>query len=106
LADTTYYDALALDVQPRAVSTVDLVDPEAGSPNPHVGHVKLQLKLEADGRVTDIKVLESSLPSVYEALALDAFGKAKFAPGRRNGRAVRARVVIEVKFKPPQLDSR
>ena len=106
LADTTYYDALALDVQPQAVSTVELADPEAGLPSPHVGHVRLQLKLEADGRVSETKVLESSLPPVYEALALDAFGKAKFSPGRRNGRAVRARIVIEVTFRPPEPNSR
>ncbi|MGA9991558.1 MAG: energy transducer TonB [Thiobacillaceae bacterium] len=106
LADTTYYDALALDVQPQAIGTVELVDPEAGSPSPHVGHVRLQLKLEADGRVSEAKVLESSLPPVYEALALDEFGKAKFTPGRRNGRAVRARIVIVVNFKPPELNSR
>ena len=106
LADTTYYDALALDVQPQAVSTIELADPDAGSPSPHVGHVRLQLKLEADGRVSEATLLESSLPPVYEALALDAFGKAIFTPGRRNGQAVRARIVIEVNFKPPQPDSK
>lgn len=106
LADTTYYDSLALDVQPEAVGAIEVPDPDAGSPNPRVGYVKLQLKLEADGRVSETKALESNLPPVYEALALDTFGKAKFTPGRRNGRAVRARIVIEVNFNTPQPNSR
>ncbi len=106
LADTTYYDALALDIQPQVVSAIVLTDPEAGSPSPHVGTLRLQLKLEADGQVSEAKVLQSSLPHAYEALALDAFGKAKFTPGRRDGRAVRARIVIEVDFKPPALISK
>jgi protein TonB len=106
LADTTYYEALALDVQPQVVSPIVLTDPEAESPDPHVGHVRLQLRLEADGRVSEAKVLESKLPRAYEVLALEVFGDAKFTPGRKDGRAVRARIVIEVDFKPRQLNSR
>lgn len=106
LADTTYYEALALDIQPQVVSAIALTDPEPASPSPHVGYVRLQLKLEADGRVSEAKVLESNLPRAYEVLALEVFGDAKFSPGRKDGRAVRARIMIEVDFKPRQLDSR
>jgi protein TonB len=101
LADTHYYDALALDVQPQPIGNIEPMDPEAGISNPHVGYVRMELKLEADGQVSEVKVLDTNLPPAYEKAAIDAFSTAKFAPGQRNGRAVRAQIKIELKFKLP-----
>lgn len=108
LADTTYYDVLALDSpQLQPIGNVEPIDPEAGSSNPHTGYVRLQLKLEADGRVSDAVVLETNLPPAYEKAAVEAFGKARFHPARRNGQPVRARFKVELTFKlPPATDSR
>jgi periplasmic protein TonB len=108
LADTTYYDALALDSpQLQPIGSVEPIDPEAGSSNPHTGYVRLQLKLEADGRVSDATVLESNMSPKYEKAAIEAFGNARFQPARRNGSPVRARFKVELTFKaPPATDSR
>jgi len=100
LADMTYYDVLELDSpQLQPMGNVEPVDPEAGSANPHTGYVRLQLKLEADGRVSDAVVLETDLPPAYEKAAINAFGKARFYPARRNGQPVRARFRVELTFK-------
>jgi protein TonB len=100
LADTTYCDVLALDSpQLQPVGKIEPIDPEADSANPHTGFVKLELKLEADGRVSDATVLETNLPPAYEKSAVEAFGKARFQPARRNGQPVRARFKVELTFK-------
>jgi periplasmic protein TonB len=107
LADPTYYDVLALDspnLQP--IGKIEPVDPEAGSSNPHTGYVRLQLKLESDGRVNEVAVLETNLPAEYEKVALNAFRGAKFYPARKNGRPVRAQFKVELTFKLPPENSR
>jgi TonB family protein len=56
--------------------------------------------LEADGRVNEVTVLETNLPPEYEKVTLDAFRNARFYPGRRHGRPVRAKFKVEVTFRP------
>jgi outer membrane biosynthesis protein TonB len=52
-------------------------------------------------------VLETNLPPEYEKAAVEAFGKARFQPARRNGLPVRARFKVELTFRlPPETDSR
>ena len=62
------------------------------------GKVRLQLKLEADGRVSDIGIVSASPPGVFDESAIKAFREARFAPAQKNGRPVRSRVVIEVLY--------
>ena len=60
--------------------------------------MRLQLELEADGRIGGIEVVGATPPGVFEESALKAFHGARFAPAQKNGRPVRARVVIEVVY--------
>jgi protein TonB len=62
------------------------------------GQVRVQLKLEADGRVSDLEVVSASPPGVFESSTLKALRTARFAPARKNGRPVRARMVITVEY--------
>lgn len=96
--DLTYYNARDLDVQPHALRVIRPDYPADADRRRLSGTLRLQLKLEADGRVSDIAVVNATPPGVFEDSALKAFRDARFAPAQKNGRPVRALVVIEVVY--------
>jgi protein TonB len=96
--DFTYYSARDLDVQPRALREIEPDYPDDADRQQLSGKLRLQLKLEVDGRVSEIAVVSASSPGVFDASALKAFRDARFAPAQRNGRPVRAQVLIEVVY--------
>jgi protein TonB len=96
--DLTYYSARDVDVHPRALREVRPDYPAAADRQQLSGKVMLQLKLEADGRVSDVDVVRADPPGVFEESAIKAFRAARFAPAQRNGQPVRALVLIEVVY--------
>lgn len=96
--DLTYYRARDLDVQPRAQQAIRPEYPDAADRQQLSGTVRLQLKLEADGRVSDVEVVNANPPGVFDDSAIKAFRDARFTPAQKAGRAVRALVVIEVVY--------
>ena len=96
--DLTYYSARDLDVHPRALREIVPDYPADADRKRLSGKVRLQLKLEADGRVTDIDVVSATPPEVFNESARKAFREARFAPAQKNGRPVRALVLIEVVY--------
>lgn len=96
--DLTFYSARDVDVHPRALRTITPDYPEDADRQRVSGTVRLQLKIEADGRVVDVDVVSSTPPGVFDDAAAKAFRAASFAPALKNGRPVRALVLIEVAF--------
>ena len=96
--DLTYYSAREVDVQPRALHEIVPDYPADANRQQQSGKLRLELKLEADGRVSDIEVVSANPPGVFDDSALDAFRHARFAPAQKAGRPVRARVLIEVVY--------
>lgn len=96
--DLTFYSARDLDVQPRALREIVPDYPSDADRRRLSGKVRLQLKLEADGRVSDIGIVSASPPGIFDESAIKAFREARFAPAQKGGRPVRARVVIEVVY--------
>lgn len=96
--DLTFYTARDLDVQPRALREIVPDYPADADRRRLSGKVRLQLKLEADGRVSDIGIVSASPPGVFDESALKAFRAARFAPAQKGGHPVRALVVIEVVY--------
>jgi protein TonB len=96
--DLAYYGAREVDVLPRALREIRPEYPAEADRRRVSGNVRLQLKLEADGRVSDVEVVEANPPGLFEESALAAFRQARFSPAQRNGRPVRARIVIDVEY--------
>ena len=96
--DLTYYSVRDLDVQPRALREIVPEYPYDADRQHLSGQVRVQLKLEADGRVSDLEVVSASPPGVFESSTLKALRTARFAPARKDGRPVRARMVITVEY--------
>ena len=96
--DLTYYSTREVDVPPRALREVVPEYPYAADRQRQSGKVRLQLKLEADGRVSDIEVVSATPSDLFEESAVKAFRNVRFAPAQKNGRPVRALVLIEVVY--------
>lgn len=94
--DLTYYGARDVDVHPRALQEIVPTYPEGASQQQLSGTARLQLKIEADGRVSDIEVVSSNPPDVFDDASIKAFREARFTPAQKNGRPVRALMLIEV----------
>jgi protein TonB len=93
-----YYGEHDLDIQPQSLHQIEPIYPAEADRQGLSGEVHLRLKLEADGRVSDIEVLSAMPPGVFDESALQAFRQARFSPAQKNGRPVRALVQIEVVY--------
>lgn len=96
--DLTYYSARELDTQPRALNEIVPDYPVVADRERLSGKVRLQLRLEADGRISHIEIISSTPPGVFDEATIDAFREARFAPARRGDRPVRAQLLIEVMY--------
>ncbi len=96
--DLTYYSAREVDVHPRALRAIEPDYPAEADRRKLSGTVRLQLKVEADGRVSDVEVMNSTPPGAFDESAIQAFRAARFEPAQKSGRPVRALVMIEVGY--------
>jgi protein TonB len=93
-----YLAGIRLDPGPRP-----LEDIEPDYPDPvylREGTVVLRLLISETGRVDNVAVVRAEPRGVFEQAALDAFGKAKFAPGMAAGTPVKSQITVEVRFVP------
>jgi TonB family protein len=87
-----------LDPGPRPLEEVEPVYPEDAKQQ--VGSVVLRLLINEAGAVDNVAVVRASPAGPFEKSALEAFGNAKFSPGRMLGVAVKSQITIEVLFTP------
>ncbi len=94
-----YYPASKLSPPPKLLDAPEPVFPDAAdAAGVQVGSVVLRLRINEQGLVDEALVTRSTPPGVFDQAAIDAFGKAKFSPGRLLGLAVKSQVSIEVQF--------
>ena len=97
--DLNYYPARELDQTPRGQI------PDPVFPSTLVGRIKFEVKIEENGEVSDIEVLESNPPDSFDKasldIALEALRRTRFTPGIKNGRPVRASVIYELTINAP-----
>lgn len=96
--DLTYYSVRDLDQPPRALREIVPDYPAAADRQRLSGTVRLRLELEADGRISNIDVVSAVPPGVFDESAVKALRETRFAPAQRNGRPVRARVLIDLVY--------
>jgi len=92
-----YALGVRLDPGPRPL---DDIEPEYPDPYLREGTVVLRLLISETGHVDDVAVVRSQPSGVFEQAALDAFGKARFAPGLAAGTPVKSQITVEVRFVP------
>ena len=97
-ADLTWYGARELDLLPRPLAPIEPPVPALARARGVSGKVTLQVSIDATGRVVAVDVVRGDPPGVFEDAASAAFRAARYAPGIKDGRAVRARVQTVVVF--------
>jgi protein TonB len=96
-----YYLPRELDVRPGIVTPVEPEYPERAAWRSLSGTVALRLYIGATGSVDKVDVVRAEPAGYFEDAALRAFGAARFTPGMKDGRSVRAQMLVEVAFESP-----
>ena len=102
LVDTAWYEAKDLDLYPQPQAPVHPVYPSSATDI--TGSVTLLLQIDEFGLVQKVSVVRAEPAGHFEEAALRAFQLAQFAPAQREGRPVRSRIVIKVRFAPQSRD--
>ena len=93
-----YALGVKLDPGPRPLDEIEPDYPDVV--NLRSGTVVLRLLISDTGRVDDVSVVRAEPVGVFEQAAIEAFAKARFAPGMAGGRPVKSQIRVEVEFMP------
>ena len=93
-----YREAKGLNPPPRPLQAIEPVYPE--SAGLQEGSVVLRLLISSSGDVDEVAVVRASPAGLFEESALQAFARAKFAPGYFLGIPVKSQIFIEVGYTP------
>jgi protein TonB len=98
IRDPTYYSAKQLDVYPQPLAQIRLDYPESAASAKVDGRLLVLLLIDEFGVVNDASVVESQPEGYFEDAALAVFRAARFSPAQKQGRAVKSRVLLQVKY--------
>ena len=90
ILDPNYYSARELDAYPHPARPLEL-ERLSGA-----GSIRVQLLIDEHGVVTDLSLIEAGTASRLDDALRTALAAARFIPARKDGRAVRSRIVLSV----------
>ena len=96
--DLTWYTGRDLDVLPRPLTPIEPLFPLNAQLRGVSGKVTLAVSIDTLGRVVDVEVVRAEPPGYFEDAARNAFAAARYSPGIKDGRVVRARLQTVVVF--------
>ena len=94
-SDPTYYSARDLDVFPKAITALDL-SLHAAAP----GKLRAMLLIDESGAVNAVRGIEAHAAEIEQA-ARDVLLRARFTPASKDGRIVKAQVLVSVDYGVP-----
>lgn len=98
IEDPTFYPAKQLDVHPKALAPISPAYPDKAASDNVSGEVTLLLLIDETGKVRDLDVVDAKPEGHFEESALNAFRNTRWAPAQKDGRIVKARVLIRVRY--------
>jgi protein TonB len=98
IRDPTYYPAKQLDAYPEPLMQIRLQYPESAIADQVNGRLLLLLLIDESGVVSEVSAVEADPPGYFEEAARSAFSAMRFKPGMRQGRAVKCRVLVQVRY--------
>jgi protein TonB len=98
LRDPAYYPASQLDVYPRPLAPIRLPYPQTAAAGRVDGRLSLLLLIDESGAVTEVSVVAAEPAGYFEEAARSVFRSARFSPGMQQGRAVKSRVLLQIKY--------
>lgn len=100
VVDPTYYSARELDAYPTPISLLKFEYPVRAARENLGGRVLVMLLLDATGTVDNVSVVTAEPPGYFEDAVRTVIAAARFLPARKDGRAVKSRVLIHVNYDP------
>ena len=97
--EAQYAKASELSVRPSPIGEINVPSPDKAVANGIVT-TKVTLFIDEKGAVAKIAFDDPTLAQPFRDSVQSAFAKARFKPGRKGDRAVKARMRIEVMFEP------
>jgi protein TonB len=98
IRDPTYYPAKQLDVYPQPLTPIRLNYPDAAAALRADGRVQVLLLIDEFGVVNEASVVEAQPAGYFEEATLAEFRATRFSPGKKQGHAVKSRVLLQVKY--------
>lgn len=92
------FEIAELDTPPRALSRMRPLYPPRARVRKVEGYVVVEFVVGVDGTVTEVHIVESRPPGVFETSVRRTVAAWRFEPGRKGGRAVPARVSQRIDF--------
>lgn len=92
--DTRFYLARELDHYPAPLAPLGLRSHTSGA----AGSVRLWISIDHAGQVVDVAVVDAEPPGMYEQHARDLVLATPFAPARKDGRPVKSRVLLALRY--------
>ena len=96
-----YFTAAEVDRVAFPLRDVGLAFPPGRAGIDYFGTLRMNVYIDAQGRVERVEVLEATVPASFRASVVRAFEQARFEPARRWGRAVMSVKKVEVRFDAP-----
>ncbi|MEW5942509.1 MAG: TonB family protein [Pseudomonadota bacterium] len=96
--DPTYYPARQLDAHASPLHPIRPEYPEAAAAANIGGEAVVLVLIDEFGTVREATVVEANPPGYFEQSSLEAFRNARFVPAQRNGRNVKSRFLVRVRF--------
>lgn len=103
--EPVYYSARQLDVYPALLHPVRPDYPEQSSQSKTGGKVRMTLLIDETGHVTEVLAVEAEPAGYFEDAVRRAFASARFSPARKDGRAVKSRVLISIAYGTGEAES-
>ncbi len=97
-AAPSFFSPEDLDSQPRLSFQRPPIYPRRAKERNITGHVKVEFFVNADGKVSNFRILESVPKGVFDQAVRKAAGKWRFHPGELMGNKVRTRMVKKIVF--------
>ena len=96
VVDTTWYAAHDIDVYPRSGTPLRFAPPEGAGET--VARLTLWLRIDEQGEVVEVTAGEPGIPARWVDAARASLAAIRFAPARKDERAVRSRLLLSVSF--------
>ena len=94
--DTTWYAAHDIDVYPRPGTPLRFAPPEGAGET--LVRLTLWLRIDEQGEVVEVTPGEPGIPAGWVDAARASLSAIRFAPARKDERAVRSRLLLSVSF--------
>ena len=98
IRDPTYYPAKQLDVYPLPLTEVKFDYPESAAAERIDGRLLMLLLIDEFGVVNEASVVEAHPEGYFEESALAVFRATRFSPAQKQGRPVKSRVLMQVRY--------